>query len=59
MENLTWRCEICKEERPDNRINVMSYFLKSLGGATRNLKYCNDKEECLKEAKKRSESGEI
>lgn len=59
MKNLTWRCEICKEERPDEKISVITYSLKNLLGGQRNLKYCNDKEECLNKAKEKSKTEEI
>lgn len=48
MEDLTWKCEICGEERPDAKISVLTYKLKALEpvDAQRNVKYCNDKESC-------------
>ena len=52
MDNLTWTCHICKEERPDDKISVMK---KSLGipgvEATENIRYCNDRKECIDGAK--------
>ena len=43
---LTWKCGICHQERPDEKIDVLSYPLQGLQGAVINLKYCNDKKEC-------------
>lgn len=44
--NDTWICEICKEERPDDKISVLSYSMKDLPCCMRYVKYCNDKPEC-------------
>lgn len=56
-----WRCEICKEFRPDEDIDVLSYPLKVDGevmpGATRNLKYCNDRDACIEGASARQREG--
>ncbi len=56
MNELTWRCAICGEERPDNKIEVLTYPLKGLPGAERNLKYCNDKEDCQQRAIEKSKT---
>lgn len=53
-EKFFWVCEICKEARPDSKISVLSYHLKDLPGAERNLRYCNDKSECVDGAKEKS-----
>lgn len=58
MENLTWKCVICGEERPDNEINVLTYPLKGLPGAEVNLKYCT-KDECYKKALEKAKTGEF
>ena len=55
----SWRCDICKEERPDSVISVLTYPLKNLPDAEYNLKYCNDKDECYKGALDKSKTGEI
>ncbi len=47
---LTWRCAMCGEERDDDKISVVSYPIEGLPGAERNVKYCNDKETCIKGA---------
>ena len=59
MNELTWPCEICGEIRPDDKIWVITYPLKGLPGAERNLKYCNDNKECMNAALKRSQEGKI
>jgi len=59
MEDLTWRCEICQAERPDEKIDVLTYFLQNLPGGQRNLKHCNDNQTCIEEAIKKSKTGLI
>ncbi len=52
MENLTWTCHVCHERRPDNCISVFTkdisggYDLKP-GTVKENIRYCNDKLECI------------
>jgi len=52
MDNLTWTCHICQQERPDDKISVLT---KSLGipgvDAVQNIRYCNDRQECIDGAK--------
>lgn len=45
----TWRCEVCKSDRLDDDISVVTLkkYLKIGGSMGRNVKYCNDKPECL------------
>ena len=50
MEDLTWKCGICGQERSDEKIDVLTYGLEGLPGAEINLKYCNDNEDCEKGA---------
>jgi len=59
IENLTWKCHICGEERPDNKISVVTYPLKNLEGAERNLRYCNDKKECIDKAFNKANTKEL
>ena len=49
---LTWTCNICKEERPDDKISVLSKPLVLNGQVvgTQNIRYCNDKPECIAKA---------
>ena len=51
---LTWRCDVCKAERPDAKISVKKKDVSWLYGLTsyRNVKYCNDRPECAKKARK-------
>lgn len=53
MENLTWTCHICKEERPDANISVFKKPLEINGQVMgeQNIRYCNDKSECLEGCK--------
>lgn len=48
--DLTWKCDICHEERPDAQISVRPVDIGSPklppGVATRNVKYCNDRPAC-------------
>jgi hypothetical protein len=53
MENLTWTCHICKKERPDALISVLSKPLIIAGqqAGNQNIRYCNDNPECIEGAK--------
>lgn len=53
IDKLTWRCAICHEERPDNKISVLSkpIIIDSKVCGEQNIKYCNDKESCIELAK--------
>ena len=54
--SLTWTCHICGEERPDERISVYS-SMKALSSGIemkQNVRYCNDRAECIEGAKTRS-----
>jgi len=53
---LTWTCGICKEEKPDAEIKVISYPLKGFIGGTVNLKYCTNPE-CRKGAVDKANTG--
>jgi len=59
MNNLTWHCEICKKEREDSKISVLTYQLEGLEGAERNLKYCNDNQDCYLKALNKAKTGKI
>ena len=56
---MTWTCHICGKERGDENINVLTYFLKDLPGAERNIRYCNDNEECFAGAQEKLKTGKI
>ena len=47
------------KEREDEDISVLTYLLNNLPGAERNLRYCNDNEECLKKAEEKAKTGKI
>ena len=48
--DLTWKCDICHQERPDPAISVYKVDITPAGFprgmATRNVKYCNDNPAC-------------
>ena len=48
-----WDCQICGEERPDDKISVISKPLVIEGRVlvTQNIKYCNDRQYCIEKAK--------
>jgi hypothetical protein len=52
MSQLTWKCHICGEERPDDKISVWKTPLV-IGGrqvGTQNVRYCNDNPDCFEKA---------
>ncbi len=64
--SMMWRCEICKEQRPDEFIDVLKADLSSKHGlppgtCTHNIKYCNDTIFCFAGAVKlrQADQGEI
>lgn len=54
MNDLTWTCHVCGEERPDERISVFS-STQTIPGTdatmTQNVRYCNDRPACVEGAK--------
>lgn len=52
-QGLAWRCELCHDWRADPAISVRSYqIVLSTGVAmTRNVKYCNDRTDCIEGAR--------
>ena len=56
---MTWTCHICGKKREDESISVLTYLLKDLPGAERNIRYCNDNDECLVGAQERAKTGKI
>lgn len=52
---LTWECHICGEERPDDKISVVTKPLVINGqvvpGGEQNIRYCNDRPACIEAAK--------
>lgn len=53
VSKLTWKCHICGEERPDDKISVLSKPLVIKGQACgqQNIRYCNDRPACVEGAK--------
>lgn len=51
----TWKCHICGDERPDEKISVLSKPLIINGqvvlGGQQNIRYCNDRPACIEGAK--------
>ena len=47
---ISWHCDVCGTERPDSQISVLS---KPIPFGQYNIKYCNDRVECLEGAKKK------
>lgn len=49
----TWKCHICGEERPDERISVVTKPLVINGQTVgdQNIRYCNDRPVCIEGAK--------
>jgi len=46
--DLTWKCHICGELRPDDKVSVLRkpwYFMGQIVGY-QNIRYCNDRPEC-------------
>lgn len=54
MNDLTWTCHVCGEERPDAFISVAKHQhqIKDAGGATMHchVRYCNDRADCASNA---------
>lgn len=54
LSDLTWRCDICREMRPDAAISVHKVDLTPdglpPGTMVRNVKYCNDRPSCKQRA---------
>lgn len=53
--SLTWRCDICRQERPDKFISVHKVDITPQGmqpgTVVRNVKFCNDNPDCEAAAK--------
>ena len=51
--SLTWTCHVCREERPDAKISVLVVPFEMNGvRGQQNVRYCNDRPECLEGAAK-------
>jgi hypothetical protein len=56
FENLTWKCNVCGDERPDAQISVFVHDLSAenhlpAGTFCYNLRFCNDRADCIEKAK--------
>jgi len=53
LTRLTWKCHICGEERPDDKIWVVTKPLIINGEVVgeQNIRYCNDRRRCVLGAK--------
>ena len=51
----TWKCHVCGEERPDDKISVLSKPIiingQVVSGGQQNIRYCNDRPACIEGAK--------
>ncbi|GAI67641.1 unnamed protein product, partial [marine sediment metagenome] len=45
----TWKCHICGEERPDERISVFTtpWVINGQTVGSQNIRYCNDRPACI------------
>ena len=51
MYELTWRCHVCGDVRPDSKISVCKKQFDYPGGrADMNVRFCNDREACREAA---------
>lgn len=52
MSDLTWKCHVCGDERPDRLISVYSTKRTMPSGVelTENVRYCNDRPACVEGA---------
>jgi hypothetical protein len=52
IRDWTWKCHICKKERPNDKISVHQNTTEFYGGEmTENIRYCNDNNDCAEKAK--------
>lgn len=52
MNDIRWRCEVCGNLRPDDKISVHTVDVSEKWGlpvrcAQRNVNYCNDRQSCI------------
>lgn len=53
IDEMTWICHICGEERPDDKISVINKPMRFDNNVIgqQNIRYCNDKQECFEGTK--------
>ena len=42
-----WHCEICEAHRLDAHVSVISFSIDGVPNFVRNVRYCNDRPECV------------
>ena len=55
MDDLTWKCHICDDIRPDNKISVYTSDISDTSAENnlprfmmqQNVRYCNDRQSCI------------
>lgn len=57
MSELTWVCHVCGDLRPDDKISVYTTDVSEKHGLPpgtmqQNVRYCNDRKECIEGAKR-------
>lgn len=52
--SFTWKCHICGDTRPDEKISVLvkPLILNGKQVGDQNIRYCNDRVSCLRGAEK-------
>lgn len=55
-KELTWVCHVCGDLRPDDKISVYTTDVSEKhglpsGALKQNVRYCNDRKECIEGAK--------
>jgi PHP family Zn ribbon phosphoesterase len=53
LNMLTWKCHICGDERMDAQISVRTNESENVSGVPvkQNVRYCNDRPECIEASK--------
>lgn len=49
LKDLSWRCNVCGDERPDDKISVFAKKTVLDNGieCQLNIRYCNDRQACI------------
>ncbi|HDY88962.1 MAG TPA: hypothetical protein ENH82_12725 [bacterium] len=51
FSKLTWKCHVCKKERPDAKISVLTRPIDNIPDSEMNIRYCNDNPDCVERVK--------
>ncbi len=56
LTNVAWKCLKCGEERPDDKISVVTkpLIINCQVCGEQNIRYCNDRPACIEAAKEYS-----